>query len=101
MNLSGSVKLSMENLNRPELALSISGTLRGQGSVDQLSVTVSGSGNARLADIAMKQLTVKISGSGNVSARSRGPQAPAAGQGAHDAVPAGTASLVAPSRRRV
>jgi hypothetical protein len=70
MNLSGSVKLSMENLNQPALALSISGsgTLRGQGSVDQLLVTVSGSGNARLADIAMKQLTVKISGSGNVEA---------------------------------
>jgi hypothetical protein len=49
VNLSGSVELGMENLNQPELALSIrgSGTLRGQGNVDQLSVTVSGSGNAK------------------------------------------------------
>jgi hypothetical protein len=69
VNLSG-FNLSMENLNQPELALSISGsgTLHGQGSVDQLGITVSGSGIARLADIAMKQLTVKISGSGNVEA---------------------------------
>ena len=70
VNVSGSGKLSMENINQPELALDISGsgTLRGQGSVDQLSVTISGSGTARLAGIALKQLTAKISGSGNVEA---------------------------------
>lgn len=70
VNVSGSGKLNMENLNQPELALGISGsgTLRGQGSVEQLSVNISGSGNARLVDVAVKQLTVKISGSGNVEA---------------------------------
>jgi len=70
VNVSGSGKLSMENLGQPKLALGISGsgTMRGQGSVEQLSVTISGSGNARLAGVAVKQLTVKISGSGNIEA---------------------------------
>jgi hypothetical protein len=70
VNVSGSGKLSMENFNQPELALRVSGsgTLRGQGSVDQLSVVVSGSGTARLAGVAVKQLTAKISGSGNLEA---------------------------------
>jgi len=70
VGLSGSAKVVIENLNQPELALSISGSgsLRGQGAVDRLSVTVAGSGKARLADIAVKQLTVNISGSGNVEA---------------------------------
>ena len=70
VNVSGSGKLSMENLDQPELALGISGsgTLRGQGSVDQLSVVISGSGTGRLAGVAVKQLTAKISGSGNLEA---------------------------------
>jgi hypothetical protein len=70
VSLSGSGKLALENLNQPELALNISGsgTLRGQGTVDQLTIKLAGSGNARLADLAVKHLTVKISGSGNVEA---------------------------------
>jgi hypothetical protein len=70
VSVSGSGKLSMENLNQPELSLGISGSgaLRGQGSVGRLSVTISGSGTARLADVTVKQLTVKISGSGNMEA---------------------------------
>jgi hypothetical protein len=70
VNVSGSGRLSMENFNQPELTLRISGsgTLRGQGSVDQLSVVISGSGTARLAGVAVKQLTAKISGSGNLEA---------------------------------
>ena len=70
VNVSGSGKLSMEKLNQLELVLGISGsgTLHGQGSVERLTVSISGSGNARLAGIAMKQLTVKISGSGNIEA---------------------------------
>jgi hypothetical protein len=69
-SVSGSGKLSMENLNQPELALGISGsgTLRGQGNVDQLSVAISGSGTAWLAGVAVKQLTAKIAGSGNIEA---------------------------------
>lgn len=70
VNLSGSAVLDMENLAQRSLALTISGsgTLRGQGSVDRLSVKVSGSGDAQLADLAVKQLTLKISGSGSVEA---------------------------------
>lgn len=70
LGVSGSAKVFLENLNQPELALSISGSgsVKGQGTVDQLSVRIAGSGNARLADVAVKQLKVDISGSGNVEA---------------------------------
>ena len=70
VGVSGSGKVMLENLNQPELALSISGSgsIHGQGSVGQLAVSVAGSGNARLADVAVKQLKVNISGSGNVEA---------------------------------
>jgi hypothetical protein len=70
INVAGSAKLDMENLDQPELAINItgSGSVHGQGSVDRLSIKVSGSGDASLADLAMKQLTLKISGSGNVEA---------------------------------
>ena len=70
ISIAGSAKLDMENVDQPELAINISGSgsVRGQGSVDRLSIKVSGSGDAKLADLAMKQLTLKISGSGNVEA---------------------------------
>jgi hypothetical protein len=70
IGLAGSAKVILEGLNQPELALSISGSgsVKGQGTVDQLSVRIAGSGNARLADLAIKQLKVDISGSGNVEA---------------------------------
>jgi hypothetical protein len=42
--------------------------VRAQGTVDRATVTISGSGDARLADLAMKELTAKISGSGKVEA---------------------------------
>ena len=60
----------MENVSQPDLDLRISGsgTVRAQGSVDQATIKVSGSGEARLGDLAMKQLTVDISGSGKVEA---------------------------------
>ena len=70
IGLSGSGRVNLENLSQPELALSLtgSGSLRGQGTVDHLSVTITGSGSADLAKVAAKQLTVKISGSGDVEA---------------------------------
>ncbi len=70
IGLSGSGKLVMENVNQPDLAFSISGSgaVRAQGTVDHATVRVAGSGDARLADLAMKELTAKISGSGNVEA---------------------------------
>jgi hypothetical protein len=70
IGLSGSGKLIMENVNQPDLAFSISGSgsVRAQGTVDRATIRVSGSGDARLADLAVKELTAKISGSGNVEA---------------------------------
>jgi hypothetical protein len=70
MHLSGSGKVFLENLSQPDLALGISGSgsLRAQGSVDRLTVSIAGSGGANLADLTVKQLTVKVSGSGNIEA---------------------------------
>jgi hypothetical protein len=70
IGLSGSARLAMENVNQPDLAFKISGsgTVRAQGSVDHATVQVAGSGDVRLADLAMKELTAKISGSGKIEA---------------------------------
>jgi hypothetical protein len=70
MHLSGAGKVFLENVNQPELTLGISGSgsLQAQGNVDRLTVSISGSGGANLADLAVKQLTVKVSGSGNIEA---------------------------------
>src|SRR5947207_1216356 len=70
IGIAGSSKLVMENVNQPELALSISGSgsVRAQGTVDRATVNIAGSGDARLAGLAMKELTAKISGSGKIEA---------------------------------
>ncbi len=73
IGLAGSGRMILENLNQPELALSISGrgSVRGQGTVDHLTVRIAGSGKARLADVANKELKVDISGRGKVEAAPR------------------------------
>lgn len=70
IHLSGSGKVLAENVNQPELTLGISGSgsLRAQGSVHRLTVSISGSGGAKLGELAVKQLTLKLSGSGNIEA---------------------------------
>ena len=70
IGLSGSTRLVMEGLDQPELDLRISGsgTVQAKGIVDRVSLKVSGSGDGRLAGLAMKSLTLKISGSGDVEA---------------------------------
>ncbi|HTR85913.1 MAG TPA: DUF2807 domain-containing protein [Reyranella sp.] len=70
IGVSGWANVRLENLNQPELVFTLSGSgdLVAQGTVDRLTATISGSGNARLGDVALKQLTVRISGSGNVEA---------------------------------
>jgi len=70
IGLSGSTRLTMENVNQPDLALKVSGSgmVRAQGTVDRATVHIAGSGDARLADLAMKELTAKISGSGKIEA---------------------------------
>ena len=70
IGLSGSGKLVMENVNQPDLAvrLSGSGNISARGKADHVTVTISGAGRARLADLATQQLTVKVSGSGRIEA---------------------------------
>ncbi len=70
IGISGWARLDLENLNQPELALRIrgSGNVRASGTVDRLSLHVSGSGHAQLADLALKTLELKISGSGDAEA---------------------------------
>ena len=73
IHLSGAGKVLLENVSQPDLVLDISGSgsMNAQGSVDRLTVSISGSGRAKLADLAAKQLTVKVSGSGNIEAAPR------------------------------
>jgi hypothetical protein len=70
IGVSGWASVRLENLNQPELVFTVSGSgdLVAQGTVDRLTATISGSGNAHLRDVALKDLTVRISGSGNVEA---------------------------------
>jgi hypothetical protein len=70
IGISGSARVVIENLSQPDLAIAISGngSLAAQGTVERLSIAVSGSGNAKLAEVSAKQLTAKISGRGNVEA---------------------------------
>ena len=70
IGISGSARVQLEGLNQPELALRISGSgsVQARGTVDRLSLKVSGSGDGRFADLALKSLDLKISGSGDVEA---------------------------------
>ena len=70
IHLSGSGKVLAENVHQPNLALGISGSgsLRAQGSVDRLTVSITGSGGAKLGDLAVQQLTLKVTGSGSIEA---------------------------------
>ena len=70
IDLAGSARLDLEKVEQRELALKISGSgsVRGQGSIDRLSLRISGSGDARLADLSTRELSLKISGSGSVEA---------------------------------
>ena len=55
IGLSGATNLVMENVSQPDLALDISGSGRTQakGEVERLSINVSGSSHALLAELAM------------------------------------------------
>ena len=52
------------------LALTVSGSghVQAQGTVERMTVTIPGSGDVRLGDLAMKRLTTRIAGSGNLEA---------------------------------
>ena len=70
VRISGAGNVTLEKLSQRELELAISGSgqIQAQGSVERVSADISGSGNVRLGDLAMKRLTTKISGSGSVEA---------------------------------
>jgi hypothetical protein len=70
VRISGSGTVTVEKLNQRELGLAISGSgdIQAQGTVERVSAEISGSGNVRLADVAMKRLKTRISGSGRVEA---------------------------------
>ena len=70
VRISGAGTVTLEKLSQRELGLAISGSgdIQAQGSVERVSADISGSGNVRLADVALKRLKTKISGSGRVEA---------------------------------
>ena len=70
VRISGAGTVTLEKLSQRELGLAISGSgdIQAQGTVERVSAEISGSGNVRLADLAMKRLKTKISGSGRVEA---------------------------------
>lgn len=70
LRLSGSTHVVLEKLDQPALELTISGSgdVRARGSVERLAVTISGSADARLGDLAAKRLKARLSGSGTLEA---------------------------------
>lgn len=70
VRISGSGRVAMEKLDQPELTLTISGSghMQVNGMVERVSATISGSGDIRLGDVALKRLAIRISGSGDLEA---------------------------------
>jgi hypothetical protein len=63
---SGQADLAKLDLDRLNLAISGSGSVRGDGRSDTVNLAVSGSGNADLAKLETRSANVHISGSGRV-----------------------------------
>jgi hypothetical protein len=65
--LNGSGRLVLENINQPELEVSLrgSGEIEATGSAEEMSLSIAGSGEARLANLAVKSMEVSIAGSGD------------------------------------
>ena len=70
VRISGAGTVTLEKLDQRELGLAISGSgdIQAQGTVERVSAEISGMGNVRLADVALKRLKTRISGSGRVEA---------------------------------
>jgi Putative auto-transporter adhesin, head GIN domain len=70
ISLAGSGDLIMETVNQPSLELSVvgSGSVRAQGTSEQVKLSITGAGDMKLADLSMKRLDLRIAGSGNVEA---------------------------------
>jgi len=65
-DLAGSGDMDLRGLTGPvvDLVISGSGDISAEGQVDRLELTITGSGDAELADLATKSATVQIAGSG-------------------------------------
>ena len=74
VKVSGSGAIKIDGLNGGSTAVGISGSgnLSAKGTLDKLSLDISGSGRADLPDLAIKDAMVKISGSGNVKINAKG-----------------------------
>ena len=70
VRLSGSATASIGPLDQPALALTVSGSgqVQASGTVERMTLTIRGSGDIRLNDLAMTRLTTRIAGSGNLEA---------------------------------
>ncbi len=70
VRISGAGTVTLEKLSQRELGLAISGSgdIQAQGTVERVSADISGSGNVQLAELTLKRLKTKISGSGRVEA---------------------------------
>ncbi len=68
--LAGSSRITLENVKQPELNLSVagSGTITAQGSAERVTLKIAGSGDARLAELAMKEFELSVAGSGDAEA---------------------------------
>lgn len=67
--LAGSADLDLRGLTGPAVKLVISGSgeISAEGQVDAVYLTISGSGDAELADLVTKSATVEIAGSGQAT----------------------------------
>ena len=65
--LNGSGRLVLENINQPALEVSLrgSGEIEATGVAEDVSLSIAGSGEARLANLAVKSMEVRIAGSGD------------------------------------
>ncbi|CAI9417515.1 hypothetical protein ANOBCDAF_03999 [Pleomorphomonas sp. T1.2MG-36] len=65
--MNGSGKLALTDIDQPKLTLSImgSGSIAATGAADVVSVSIKGSGTARLDDLTAKSAEVSIHGSGD------------------------------------
>jgi hypothetical protein len=65
--LNGSGRLILENINQPELDISIrgAGKVEARGTVENVELSIAGAGEARFGDLAVKTMEVSIAGAGD------------------------------------
>lgn len=70
ISLTGAGGLIMQDVNQPSLDLSVAGagSVRAQGTSEQVKVSIAGAGEVKLAELTMKRLDLHITGSGDVEA---------------------------------